>query len=111
MNQKILNKAQWWTLLIATLLVLVAWPPHEEKSLATKFVNWSVDPSNDLPVLPPQLPLGLGDDPDAVNAHDAQVRQYDELFARGGWTRKRLELKVADDPFDPATTRQILVVI
>jgi len=103
------SNAQWWILLAVTLLAIVAWPPQNDKSLATKFVNWAVDPTQQLPILPPQLPLGLGDDPDAVNARDQQVREYDKLFAQGGWTRRRLELKVADDPIDSTTTRQILV--
>jgi hypothetical protein len=51
----------------------------------------------------------MGDDPDAVNARDLQVQKYDALYLKGGWTRKRLELKVARDPFDPATERQLLV--
>jgi hypothetical protein len=105
------RNARWWTLFAMTVLVVVAWPPQDDKSLAAKFVNWVVDPTHQLPVLPPQLPLGMGDDPDAVNAHDLQVRQYDMLYMRGGWTRKRLELKVADDPLDPTTTRQILIAI
>jgi hypothetical protein len=105
------SNVRWWILFAMTILVVTAWPPQDDKSLATKFVNWVVDPTDQLPILPPQLPLGLGDDPDAVNAHDLQVREYDTLYMRGGWTRKRLELKVADDPFDPNTTRQILVGI
>ena len=60
-----------------------------------KFVNWVVDPRGELPVLPPQLELGLGDDPDAVAEHDAVTQHYDMLYSRGGWTRRRLELKVA----------------
>jgi len=103
------SNVQWWILFAVTLFVIVAWPPQENRSLATKFVNWAVDPSDQLPILPSPLPLGVGDDPDAVNAHDDQVRRYDALSMKGGWTRKRLELKVADDPFDPTTTRQLLV--
>jgi hypothetical protein len=105
------SNAQWWILVAVTLLVVVAWPPQNDKSLATKFVNWAVDPTQQLPILPPQLPLGLGDDPDAVNARDQQVREYDKLFVQGGWMRRRLELKVAEDPFDPTTTRQLLIGI
>jgi hypothetical protein len=105
------SNAQWWILFAATLFVVVAWPPQDDKSLATKFVNWVVDPTQQLPILPPQLPLGMGDDPDAVNAHDLQVRQYDMLYMQGGWTRRRLELKVVDDPFDATTTWQLLVAI
>jgi len=60
---------------------------------------------------PGPLAFGQGDDPDAVNAHDLQTRMYDELYEKGGWTRTRLELKVARDPFNASTERQILVAI
>jgi hypothetical protein len=36
---------------------------------------------------------------------------YDELYNKGGWTRVRLEMKVANDPFNPATERQVLVAL
>jgi hypothetical protein len=93
------------------VLIVLAWPPRDGKSLAVTFVNWAVDPGNALPVLPRQLSRGEGDDPDAVYQHDLQVQQYDALYLKGGWTRKRLELKVARDPFDPATTRQVLTMV
>ena len=103
------NNLQWWILAVCAVLIVTAWPPSEGKSLAAKFVNWAVDPMNQLPTLPDQLSLGSGDDPDAVNARDMQVQQYDALYLKGGWTRKRLELKVARDPFNPSTERQLLV--
>lgn len=99
---------QWFLLGLVTLLLVSAWPPQGGKSLATKLVNWAVDPGHRLPSLPRPLPLGLGDDPDAVEAHDAEARLYDDLYRQGGWMRRRLELKVAGDPFDPSTTRQVL---
>ncbi|MBM3770286.1 MAG: hypothetical protein FJW27_03185 [Acidimicrobiia bacterium] len=104
-------RAAWWTLLITTLAIVLVWPPQSGKSLALTFVNWAVDPSNQLPTLPPQLGMGLGDDPLLVEARDAEVRRYDDAFNAGGWTRRRLLLKVAGDPFDPATTRQVLLVV
>ena len=104
------NNSQWWLLVIFSVLIVAAWPPGDGKSLAAKFVNWVVDPMNQMPTLPDQLALGTGDDPDAVNARDMQVQQYDALYLKGGWTRKRLELKVAGDPFDPGTERQLLTV-
>ncbi len=101
-----------WPILAAVFIaILLVWPPSGDKSLAVKFVNWVVDPSEELPVLPAPLALGQGDDPDAVEAHDSQVRQYDALYLKGGWTRTRLELKVADDPLNPATERQVLLVL
>ena len=103
------NNLQWWLLVVVALFIVTVWPPAEDKSLAVKFVNWAVDPRDELPVLPGQLALGLGDDPDAVNAHDMQVQHYDALYMKGGWTRSRLELKVATDPFNPSTERQLLI--
>ena len=60
---------------------------------------------------PPQLGYGVRDDPQAVQARDAQVRRYDELYNQGGWTRTRLELKVADDPLNASTERQLLLAV
>jgi hypothetical protein len=97
--------------LAVVLFVIGTWPPENDKSLAMKFVNWAADPGGQLPVLPPQLGYGLGDDPQAVEERDAQVRRYDELYSQGGWTRTRLELKVADDPLNPATERQLLLAV
>ncbi len=93
----------------AALAIILIWPPAGGKSLAVTFVNWAVDPTGQLPVLPPQLPLGAGDDPDAVEAHDSLVRQYDALYIKGGWTRRRLELKVAGEPLRPTMMRQLLM--
>ena len=103
------TNVQWWLVVIVALFVVCAWPPGDDKSLAVKFVNWAVDPRGELPILPDQLALGRGDDPDAVFARDLQVQQYDALYLKCGWTRKRLELKVARDPLNPATERQLLV--
>jgi hypothetical protein len=102
---------QWWTLLIVALLIVAVWPPSEDRSLAVKFVNWIVDPRDQLPTLPGPLSFGQGDDPSAVESHDLQTRMYDELYAKGGWTRTRLELKVARDPFNASTERQLLIAI
>lgn len=99
----------WWSIVFAALAIVVMWPPVDGRSLAVTFVNWAVDPLGRLPVLPPQLPLGKGDDFDAVEAHDAVVRQYDELYNKGGWTRRRLALKVAGEPIRPSTMRQMLM--
>lgn len=101
----------WWIVLAVALVVIAAWPPDHDKSLAVKLVNWAADPRGALPVLPPQLGYGLGDDPQAVEERDAQVRRYDALRAEGGWTRARLALKVADDPLNAATERQLLLAI
>lgn len=98
-------------LLLIVLFVIVAWPPEQSKSLAAKFVNWIVDPANKLPVLPQQLGYGMGDDPQAVEERDAIVRRYDALYNEGGWTRMRLRLKVAGDPMNRATERQLLLAI
>jgi len=105
------SNRQWWGLVVVALLIVFVWPPRDDKSLAMKCVNWAVDPFDELPVLPPQLGFGVGDDLEAVNARDAIVRRYDELYLQGGWTRRRLLLKVADDPFNPSTERQVLTAL
>jgi hypothetical protein len=98
------------TLLAAFAVLLVClWPPGDDRSLAVRIVNWAVDPRGELPVLPEPFALGAGDDPDAVAEHDAQVQAYDARYLQGGWMRRRLELKVARDPFDPAVERQVIL--
>src|SRR5215831_21070220 len=98
--------------LVAFIVLLVClWPPGNERSLAARFVNWAVDPRDELPVLPPPFALGAGDDPDVVAAHDTQTQAYDALYAKGGWTRRRLEWKVARDPFNAATERQAILAL
>jgi len=100
------------TLLVAFAVLLVSlWPPGNDRSLAVKIVNWAVDPRDELPVLPPPFALGAGDDPDLVAAHDAHVQAYDERYLQGGWTRRRLEWKVARDPLNPATERQAILAL
>jgi hypothetical protein len=106
-----LQPTRWWVLFGVILFVILAWPPDGDRSLMAKFVNWAVDPAGELPVLPPQLGYGLGDDPVAVEERDAQVRRYDELYNQGGWMRKRLQLKVAGDPLPRGTERQVLLVL
>ena len=103
--------AAWWLLFLVVLGVVFVWPPSEGRSLALKLTNWAVDPMDTLPTLPPQLGPGLSDDPAAVEARDAVVRRYDELHGRGRWMRARLRLKVARDPFNPTTERQLLLVV
>ena len=100
-----------WLALTVALGVVAAWPPDRGPSLAVSAVRWAVDPLDRLPTLPPQLGLGLGDDPVLVEARDARVRLYDLLYAQGGWTRRRLELKVVADPFRPSTERQVLLTL
>lgn len=104
------NNVLWWLLATVLLLIVFLWPPTGDRSLAVKVVNWAVDPWDELPTMPSHLSMGLGDDPAAVHEHDMQMQQYDALYLEGGWTRRRLELKVARDPYNPATERQLLTV-
>jgi hypothetical protein len=105
------TNGQWWLLVAVAVMIVALWPPGDDRSLAVKIVNWAADPRNELPVLPGPLAIGKGDDPDAVAAHDLVVQQYDALYLKGGWTRRRLELKVARDPFNPSTERQVLTIV
>src|SRR3712207_4028363 len=96
----------WWSLLVIALIVIVAWPPQGDRSLGLKMLSWAVDPKDTLPILPPQLESGMGDDPTLVEIRDALVRRYDEAHARGGLTRLRMDVKEASDPLRPSTARQ-----
>ena len=102
------SNVQWWGLAAVALLLVLLWPSGDDKSLAVKFINWAADPKNELPIRPGPLALGLGDDAEAVTEHDMMTLQYDDLYEKGGWTRTRLELKVLEEPFNPATERQVL---
>ena len=105
------NTAQWRVIRIAAVLLVLGWPPDRGRSAGIKVVNWLADPTNSLPTLPDQLPIGLDDNGDAVAAHDAQEAEYYRQYASSDLTRLRMTLKVASDPFDPQTERQILVAI
>jgi hypothetical protein len=105
------NRAQWTVIWTVAVLLILAWPPGEERSLGVKAVNWLVDPTDSLPTRPRQLPMGLDDDGDAVAAHDALEAEYNWRYASSGVTRLRMTLKDASDPFDPPTERQILAGI
>ena len=105
------NRAQWPILWTATVLLVLAWPPDEGRSLIVKAANWAVDPAGSLPTMPAPLPMGLGDDGDAVAAHDAEEAEYYRRRASAPATRWRMHVKGARDPFDPSTERQVLVGI
>lgn len=103
------NRPQWWIIWLVAALTVLAWPPAEGKSLGLKAAAWLADPFYTLPVMPPDLPMGLGDDGLAVAEHDQQLTYYWDT--RQASTAKRLRIDVRDftDPLDPTTERQLLV--
>jgi hypothetical protein len=105
------NRAQWTVIWIVALLVILAWPPSEGRSLGVKLLNWSVDPRGALPALPEQLPPGLDDNGDAVTEHDLLEQEYYRARDRSPMTRWRMEMKEWTDPITPQTERQLLVAI
>ena len=100
-----------WALFLTAVLIVVVWPPQEDRSLFVKLVNWAVDPADTLPFLPPQLDFGLSDDPQAVEMRDELVHRYDIAYNSGAFTRWRLSLKTAKDPFNHSTERQLLLLL
>jgi hypothetical protein len=102
------NRAQWSMIWAVTVLVVLTWPPDQGRSLIVKGLNWTVDPDGTLPELPPPLPMSLGDNGDAVAAHDATEAEYYRLRDRSRMTRWRMDMKTARDPIDPQTERQLL---
>src|SRR5580704_16380251 len=103
------NRAQWAIIWVVAVFLIFAWPPGDGKSLGARVVNWVVDPADGLPTLPPALAMNLDDDGDAVAAHDALETAYYDAYQRSSVTRLRMKLKVAGDPFDSQTERQLLV--
>jgi hypothetical protein len=105
------NRTQWIIIWSVAALLVLAWPPADGKSLGVKTLNWLADPAGALPSAPEALPMALDDDGDAVAAHDALEQEYYRAYGSSAITRRRLILKEAGDPFDPATERQVLVGI
>jgi hypothetical protein len=105
------SRAQWSVIWTVAVVAILAWPPDKGRSLGVKVVNWAVDPSGALPVLPPPLPRSLDDDGDAVSAHDALESEYYRRRDSSAAVRWRMRLKEADEPFETMTERQLLVGI
>jgi hypothetical protein len=103
------SRAQWWVIWPVALLIVLAWPMAQGSSLAIKGLGRLVDPLDTLPDLPPPLPLGLDDDGDAVSRHDAAERSYYDERDRSPLNRLRMAVKSTEDPFEPATERQLLI--
>lgn len=105
------TRAQWILVCAIAGVLVLCWPPDRGhgSNLLLKVVHGAVDPAGSLPVLPPALPPGLGDDGDAVSAHDAMEAEYYSRRNSAAMTRWRMDVKAAGDPFDPTTERQILI--
>ena len=89
-------------------MAILAWPA-ENGSLVVKTLNLAADPLQRLPATPSPLAPGLGDDVEAVQAHDAEETAYYQLYNGSPLSRLRLTLRDLTDPFDPSTERQVLV--
>ena len=102
------NRAQWRLIWAVALAVILLWPPAEGPSLGGKTLRWLVDPADSLPRLPEELPMALGDNGDAVAAHDEQAAEYYRLTEGSAWIRTRIRVKEMTDPLAPSTARQLL---
>ena len=105
------NSAQWRIIWIIAVLLILFWPPDKGRSLGVQIANWIADPRHSLPSMPEPLPIALDDNGDAVTEHDAQAAEYYRQYESSSWTRFRMKLKEATEPFDPSTERQILAGI
>lgn len=105
------NRSQWIVIGITATLLVLAWPPDRGVSLGAKTLHWIVDPAGTLPSLPPPLPPGAGDNGDLVATHDEIEAEYYRLYNSSSWTRWRLEMKEAGDPFEKQTERQGLIAL
>ena len=102
------NTAQWRLIWIVAVLLILAWP-GENGSLAVKAINRAADPFQSLPRRPSPLAMGLGDDMEAVQLHDAEETAYYQMYNTSRVLRLRFQLRDLSDPFDPSTERQVLV--
>jgi hypothetical protein len=102
------NTAQWRLIWLVAVLVILAWP-DQNASLAVKAINWAADPFQSLPPSPRPLVMGLGDDPEAVQQHDAEEAAYYQISRTSRIGRLRLRLRELQDPLEPSTERQLLV--
>ena len=105
------NRAQWSVMWTLAILIVIAWPSGNGRSLALTALRWAADPAGSLPRLPAPLPMGLDDDGDAVTAHDAQEREYYRAWEASPVTHWRLRMRDAEEPLDPAIERQLLVAV
>ena len=103
------NKRQWRVIWVVTAVLLLFWPLAGAHSLAAKALNFAADPLSNLPVLPPPLPMGLGDNADAVIQYDQAVSEYYDAWDSSVWIRLRIRMRDWRDPLDPTTERQMLV--
>jgi hypothetical protein len=53
--------------------------------------------------------MGLGDDMEAVQQHDAEETAYYQMYGASRLGRLRLQLRDLQDPLHPSTERQLLV--
>jgi hypothetical protein len=102
------DRIQWRLIWVLAVSVILAWPA-EDRSLAVKALNWGADPFESLPATPSPLAMGAGDDPEAVQQHDAEEAAYYSMYNTSRLSRLRFQLRDLDDPFDPSTERQVLV--
>jgi hypothetical protein len=105
------NRAQWRIIWLLAAVLILSWPAADGSSLGVKTLRWLADPNDSLPRLPDPLPMGLGDDGDAVAAHDEQTAEYYRLTEGSPWIRQRLKIKELADPLEPATQRQVVAGI
>jgi len=103
------NRAQWSIIWTVAVLIVLVWPPDGGYSLGVKLVRWGVDPTHSLPDMPAALPMGLEDNGDAVAAHDADAQEYYRVYNSSAVSRRRMEWKETDEPFERSTARQLLV--
>ena len=94
-----------WT----TFAVVVLLWPVEGGSLVIRTAHFVVDPTGELPTMPPPLSLMEGDNGDAVMAHDAQQNAYYDAYESSALTRARMRVRDWHDPLPAGTQRDLLL--
>jgi len=107
------NRAQWRVIWTIGILLVLAWPPNQERSLAIKGANWLADPMGTLPE-PPADPFVSDFDEHAgpgsgYETSRAESEEFERTYADSMVARLRQRLKHASNVFSPSTDRQVLM--
>ena len=95
------------------ILLVLAWPPQQDRSLAIKAINWLADPMDTLPERPAD-PFASDFDEHAgpgtgYETARAESEDVERAYADSAVARMRLRLKHVSNVFSPSTDRQVLM--
>ena len=107
------NRAQWRVIWMLGILLVLAWPPNQDRSLAIKGVNWLADPMGTLPEPRPDAFAADFDEHagpgSGYETSRVEPEEYERTYAELRIAPLRLRLKHASNFFSPSADRQVLM--